>query len=137
MQRFTRIVTALLLAAHAIAGCCAHHACGEGIVGGHIHAMQTTHSLGVVAEFADESASHESSHECPAPRQPCDHDKCTYVVASAVRVDLGVGSCLGTAATLVAPSLPAVSESAAATQHNCRTTSVRPSIYVCYCALLI
>lgn len=137
MQRYMRILTALLLAVHAMVGCCAHHACGAGVDCGHKQATLALHAWGGAVTVDDAFVAHETSHEGQLPPKPCSHGKCTYVAAAAARVDLGSEPCPWTAAALGTVARSAASASNAAMPLNCRTAAVGPSLYVCYCALLI
>jgi hypothetical protein len=134
MRRLHCLTAIVLLVAHAVLGCCAHHACAWMLATGHMHDAYTSH---------DHSSDHDhDSCDPPAdhnhgPVAACTHGSCSFVKADPVRVDDG-----SERPTWGAAALPIIAETfcpawGAIEAANILADSCSARLYVCYCALVI
>ena len=136
MQHFHRAITTILFAAHALLGCCAHHACAFN------SAFHGTHDAIVAAHAGHDCAdSHGRSHEPvengEPPRDPCHHDSCSYVPVQPPRVDHDGGQVLWLAAVMPSPTGEAEYVSPTTCDSGFPVGSYSDDLYVRFCALLI
>jgi len=88
----------MLVAAHALLGCCAHHACGPDDAQHGAPLQQVADHHGA----AESGAPHHSGHEGGHSPEWCQHDTCSFVKCPPVRVDDGSEQVVWSAAELAA-----------------------------------
>jgi hypothetical protein len=133
MRPLTRALTTLLFAAHAMLGCCAHHACGAEVARhDELVATHADHHCST-----DHGDSHEPGENGEQPFGPCHHDACSFVKIQPVRVDHGGGQGLWVAAELplISGGIDEISKSLF--EAGLPAPSCPARLYVRFCALLI
>ena len=134
MQQLNCAVTTFLFVAHAILGCCAHHASGH-VGERHIQCEASHADDGCLAD--EHGKSHEPASDGGNPVAPCQHGQCSFVKVEPVGIDSGLEQVLWAVAT--SPSLTDQIDEPRAAIHRPTYRANLPSaqLYVCYCALLI
>ena len=135
MQQISRTFTTMLFAAHALLGCCAHHACGAGVAANDLGDCSVAcHSDDHCP--AEHGTSHDPAEEGQAPCGPCDHESCSFVKVQPVRVDDGSGQ-VGWIAAVVPAASHVNTASQTLIDAGFPFASYAAPLYVRFCALLL
>lgn len=134
MQRFTCLLTNLIFGAHALIGCNPIHAWSHGFESNDSAAAQPA-DHNSLADHRDNPLAPANNNEDPA--HPDQHDSCSFVKASTVRIDRG-DSHVSWLTALTPPNYgPVVHASHAACEPILNANFDSAQLYVWHCALLI